>query len=146
MGGGLLSLAGAASCLLLPLLARYVRALPLYLLIGTTGSLFTLALLLLPRSPATFAVAFLAENMVQALSFTAAVAICFRIIGRNNPLAGTIFSLLTSVTVAPIVYMGVLDGRVFTNHGVTGMYLFDGGMSLLACGVLAVVMRGAKAL
>jgi PAT family beta-lactamase induction signal transducer AmpG len=146
MGGGVLSLAGAASCLLLPLLARRVRALPLYLLIGTTGSLFTLALLALPKSPATFAVAFLAENMVQALSFTAAVAICFRIIGRNNPLAGTIFSLLTSVTVAPIVYMGVLDGRVFASHGVTGMYLVDGGLSLLACGVLAVVMRRGKAL
>jgi len=141
MGGAVLSFAGAASCLSLPLLARRVRALPLYLLIGTTGSLFTLGLLVLPRSSLTFAVAFLGENMVQALSFTAAVAICFRIIGRGNPLAGTIFSLLTSVTVAPIVYMGVFDGHVFTAHGVTGMYLFDGGVSLLACATMAAVMR-----
>jgi hypothetical protein len=79
--------------------------------------------------------------MVQALSFTAAVAICFRIIGRGNPLSGTIFSLLTSVTVAPIVYMGVFDGHVFTAHGVTGMYLFDGGVSLLACAMMAAVMH-----
>jgi len=141
MGGAVLSVAGAASCLLLPVLARRVRALPLYLLIGTTGSLFTLGLLVLPRTSWTFALAFLGENMVQALSFTAAVAICFRIIGRGNPLSGTIFSLLTSVTVAPIVYMGVLDGRAFTRHGVTGVYLFDGGVSLLACATMAVVMR-----
>jgi PAT family beta-lactamase induction signal transducer AmpG len=141
MGGAVLSVAGAASCLLLPVLARWVRALPLYLLIGTAGSVFTLLLLLLPRSPAMFAVAFLGENMVQALSFTAAVAICFHTIGRENPLAATQFSLLTSATVLPIVYMGVLDGRVSTAHGVGGMYAVDGALSLLACGVMAGVMR-----
>jgi PAT family beta-lactamase induction signal transducer AmpG len=141
MGGAVLSSAGAASCLMLPLLARRLRALPMYLLIGTAGSIFTLVMLLLPRTPATFALAFLGENMVQALSFTAAVAICFRIIGRNNPLSGTTFSLLTSVTVAPIVYMGFFDGRVFTTNGITGMYLFDGGLSLLACAAMACVLR-----
>ena len=148
MGGAVLSVAGAASCLLLPVLARWVRALPLYLLIGTVGSVFTLLLLLLPRSPAMFAVAFLGENMVQALSFTAAVAICFHTIGRENPLAATQFSLLTSATVLPIVYMGVLDGRVSALHGVSGMYAVDGALSLLACGVMALVMwrevRGAR--
>ncbi len=148
MGGAGLSLAGAASCLLLPVLARRVRALPLYLLIGTAGSLFTLTMLALPRTPLTFAVAFVGESMVQAISFTAAVAICFNVIGKDNPLAGTQFGLLTAATVLPIVYMGVLDGRAYSGqhlparwpHGVTGMYLFDGGLSLLACMVMAVVM------
>jgi PAT family beta-lactamase induction signal transducer AmpG len=140
MGGGILSLAGAAACLLLPLLARWIKALPLYLLIGTVGSLFTLTLLLLPRSPATFAVAFLGENVVQALSFTAAVAICFATIGRNNPLAATQFSLLTSATVIPILYMGVLDGRVYGGHGLSRMYLVDGGLSLAACALMAAIM------
>ena len=141
MGGAVLSVAGAASCLLLPVLARWVRALPLYLLIGTAGSVFTLLLLLLPRSPGMFAVAFLGENMVQALSFTAAVAICFHTSGRENPLAATQFSLLTSATVLPSVYMGVLDGRVSTRHGVSGMYAVDGALSLLACGMMALVMK-----
>jgi PAT family beta-lactamase induction signal transducer AmpG len=140
MGGIVLSLAGAAACLLLPLLARWIKSLPLYLLIGTAGSLFTLALLLLPRTPATFAVAFLGENVVQALSFTAAVAICFATIGRNNPLAATQFSLLTSATVIPILYMGVLDGRVYGGHGLARMYLMDGGLSLAACALMAAVM------
>jgi len=140
MGGAVLSLAGAAACLLLPLLARWIKSLPLYLLIGTVGSLFTLTLLLLPRNPATFAVAFLGENVVQALSFTAAVAICFATIGRNNPLAATQFSLLTSATVIPILYMGVLDGRVYGGHGLARMYLMDGGLSLAACALMAAVM------
>lgn len=140
MGGILLSLAGAVGCLLLPVLSRWVKALPLYLLIGTVGSLFTLSLLILPRTPVTFALAFLGENVVQALSFTAAVAICFATIGRDNPLAATQFSLLTSATVIPILYMGVLDGHTYGNHGIGGMYLWDGGLSLTACGLMAAVM------
>jgi len=140
IGGMILTIAGAASCLLLPMLARRVKALPLYLLIGVGGSLFTLFLLVLPRTPMTFALAFLGENAVQALSFTAAVAICFATIGRNNPLAGTQFSLLTAATVLPILYMGVLDGRVYGGYGLARMYLVDGGVSLAACVVMAAVM------
>ncbi len=140
MGGVVLSVAGALACLLVPVLARWFRALPLYLGIGTVGSLFTLTMLVLPRSPGTFAVAFLGENVVQAMSFTAAVAICFRTIGRENPLAATQFTLLTSATVPPILYMGVFDGRGFGSHGLAGMYAVDGGVSLLACAVMAGVM------
>jgi PAT family beta-lactamase induction signal transducer AmpG len=140
MGGVVLSVAGALACLLVPVLARWARALPLYLGIGTVGSLFTLALLVLPRTPATFAVAFLGENVVQAMSFTAAVAICFRTIGRDNPLAATQFSMLTSATVLPILYMGVADGRSFGGGGLPAMYAVDGGISLAACALMAAVM------
>jgi PAT family beta-lactamase induction signal transducer AmpG len=95
---------------------------------------------MLPRTPLTFAIAFLGENVVQALSFTAAVAICFSTIGRNNPLAATQFSLLTSATVIPILYMGVLDGQVYDTHGLSRMYLVDGGLSIAACALTAIVM------
>jgi len=144
MGGAVLSFVGAAVCLLLPVFSKWVKPLPLYLMIGTTGSLFTLALLLLPRTPAAFAVAFMAENVVQALSFTSAVAICLSTIGRDNPLAATQFSLLTSATVLPILYMGVLDGRAYAGlggvRGLSGMYLWDGCLSLAACAVMAAAM------
>jgi PAT family beta-lactamase induction signal transducer AmpG len=149
IGGAVLTVAGAASCLLLPVFARWVRPLPLYLAIGTTGSLFTLALLLVPATPAAFALAFLAENVAQALSFTAAVAICFEIIGPANPLAATQFSFLTSATVLPIVYMGILDGRVYSGvgsgvarlHGLHAMYAVDGTISLAACVALYMLLR-----
>jgi PAT family beta-lactamase induction signal transducer AmpG len=145
IGGTVLSCAGAAVCLLVPVLARWVKPLPLYLLIGTVGSLFTLALLLLPRSPATFALAFMIENVMQALSFTAAVAISFTTIGGGNPLAATQFSLLTSATVLPILYMGVLDGRTYTGiagiHGLNGMYTVDGCISLASCAAMAMLLR-----
>jgi len=145
IGGTVLSVAGAAVCLLVPLLTRWIKPLPLYLLIGTTGSLFTLALLLLPRTPATFALAFMAENVMQAMSFTAAVAISFTTIGGDNPLAATQFTLLTSATVLPILYMGVLDGRTYTGlagmHGLAAMYGVDGLVSLLSCAGMALLLR-----
>jgi len=145
MGGAVLSCAGAAVCLLVPVLARWIKPLPLYLLIGSVGSLFTLALLLLPRTPATFALAFMIENVMQALSFTAAVAISFTTIGGGNPLAATQFSLLTSATVLPILYMGVLDGRTYNGlaglHGLNGMYVMDGCISLASCAAMALLLR-----
>ena len=145
IGGTVLSCAGAAVCLLVPVLARWIKPLPLYLLIGTTGSLFTLALLLLPRTPATFAFAFMIENVMQALSFTAAVAISFTTIGGDNPLAATQFSLLTSATVLPILYMGVLDGRTYNGlasvHGLNAMYAVDGCVSLASCIAMALLLR-----
>lgn len=140
MGGIVLTVAGAASCLLLPLLSRRIKALPLYLMIGIAGSIGTLTLLLLPKTPLTFALAFLGENSMQALSFTAAVAICFATIGKHNPLAATQFTLLTSATVLPILYMGVLDGRVYGTHGLAGMFLVDGALSLCACMVMAALL------
>ena len=144
MGGVVLSFAGAAVCLLLPVFSRWIKPLPLYLSIGTVGSLFTLAMLLLSRTPTAFAVAFMAENIAQALSFTSAVAICLSTIGTDNPLAATQFSLLTSATVLPILYMGVLDGRAYAGlagiHGLAGMYVWDGCLSLASCAALAAAM------
>ena len=56
----------------------------------------------------------------------------------------------TAATVLPIVYMGVLDGHAYSEHhallprifphGVTGIYLFDGGLSLIACALMAVIL------
>ena len=51
------TVAGIAGSLLLPVLARRFPLRPLYLGIGVVGAIFTLGLLLLPRSPTTFAVA-----------------------------------------------------------------------------------------
>lgn len=140
MGGAVLALAGAVGCLLLPLFARRFRPLLVYLGLGAVGAVFTLCLLLLPRAPWVFAVAFLGENALQAMAFTAEVAIIFRVIGRDNPLAATQFSLLSSATVLPILYMGVLDGRAYGAHRLTGALVIDGGVGLLACGLATMAL------
>ena len=144
MGGVVLTVAGVVGSLLLPVLVRRFRNVPLvllYLAIGTVGAAFTLALLLLPRTPGTFAVAFLGENVFQALAFTTEVAITFAVIGKDNPLAATQFSLLTSATVLPIVGMGMVDGRAYGVRGLGGALAVDGGLCLAACVAMMFVAR-----
>ena len=144
LGGAGMCLAGVLGSLLLMPLARLMPLRPLYLAIGVAGAMFTASLLLMPHTPSTFGVALVGENIFQALAFAGAVAICLETIGRNNPLAATQFSLLSGATALPIVYMGVIDGRAYSWHGVAGEYAADAGISIAACallGVLLVAMR-----
>jgi MFS transporter, PAT family, beta-lactamase induction signal transducer AmpG len=149
LGGVGTCFAGIVGSLLLMPLARLMPLRPLYLAIGIAGAVFTATLLMLPHTPATFGVAMVGENIFQALAFAGAVAICLETIGRDNPLAATQFGLLSGATALPIVYMGVIDGRAYSWHGVTGEYVADAGISLVACALLAVMLmamrRGPKA-
>ncbi len=129
-------LAGVAGGLLLLPLTRSLPRLPLrglYLGIGLFGALFTLSLLLLPRTPATFAIAITGENLLQALGFATVNAIAFEAIGPGNPMAATLFSLLISMANLPITYMGFVDGRAYTWGGVRGSFAVDAGVSVAVC-------------
>ena len=136
LGGVGAAVAGVASSLLLPGLAKKLALRPLYLCIGIAGGLFTLSLLLLPHTPLTFGIAFLGENAFQALAFAAGNAITFETIGQDNPLAATQFALLLAATNLPIIWMGVVDGRAYTARGVAGALVADAGISIALCVVL----------
>jgi PAT family beta-lactamase induction signal transducer AmpG len=140
-GGVGVILAGVVGSLVFPLLAKRVALRPLYLCIGVVGALFTLGLLLLPHTPAVFAVAFIGENLFQALAITGTFAIGFETIGQNNPLAATTFSVLGAACNLPIVYMEIVDGHAYGWHGVAGSFIVDAGLGLLACTLLALVLR-----
>ncbi len=108
----------------------------MYVAIGAVGSVFTLGLILLPRTPVTFAVALIGENVFQSVSITASTAIAFETIGRNNPLAATIYCLLISAFNIANTYMLVVDGWGYARHGVAGSYGVDAAVSLVACTTL----------
>lgn len=134
-------LAGIGGSFLVPRLARKIALRPLYLLIGIVGAMFTLSTLLLPRAPWTFGVVFTGEIIFQALAFTAAFGITFQIIGPDNPLAATLFTLLIAAMNLPITYMGMLDGWGYDRGGLVGGFLTDAGLSMAACVLLALVLR-----
>ena len=117
----------------------------MYFSVGIVGACFTLGLLLLPRDPATFGLAYLGENIFQAAAFATAFAITFDVIGKGNPLAATIFAVLISAMNFPIFYMEIVDGHGFDWHGVTGAFLVDavvsGGVCILLWVVLFKVLR-----
>ena len=128
--------AATAGALVVPAIVKRVPPLLLYLIIGSTGALFTLSLLLLPRVPGVFALAMVGENVFQSAAFVVESTIIFRTIGDDNPLASTQFALLQAATAFPITYMQAIDGRGYGVAGLAGGLITDAGLSLLACAVL----------
>ncbi len=131
------TIAGLVGSFLLFPLARRLALRPLYLGIGIAGAIFTLSLILLPHAPWWFGVAITGENLFQAMAFSTANAISFEVIGPENPLAATLFTLLISASNLPITYMQFLDGRGYERGGLTGTFLTDAGISMAACGLLS---------
>jgi PAT family beta-lactamase induction signal transducer AmpG len=142
VGGTGVLLGGIAGCFIFPLIDRLLPLRFLYLCVGAVGSIFTLALILLPHTPAAFAVALIGENVFQALVITVMIAIAFETIGRSNPLAATTYSLLISASNVPITYMLFIDSAGYAYHGVSGSYAADAGVSLIACLILAALLIG----
>jgi PAT family beta-lactamase induction signal transducer AmpG len=113
---------------------------PLYLSIGVVGSLFTLALILLPRIAGFFALAFIGENGFQSLAFACCTAVVFETIGQNNLLAATAVSFMISAYNVPFIYMLVIDGRAYGMGGVTGAFLVDAGLGFITCLLLGLLL------
>jgi PAT family beta-lactamase induction signal transducer AmpG len=140
VGGAGVLFAGIAGCLVFPLIDRLLPLRYLYLAIGVVGAVFTLALLLLPRTPLAFATALIGENVFQSAAITTSIAIAFETIGHRNPLAATTFSVIVSVLNIPNTYMVVVDGWGYAWRGVEGSLLADAGASLAACALLALLL------
>ena len=141
IGGLGISVAGVVGSLAIPILARFVPPRPLYLMVGVLGAVFTLTLILLARSPTTFGVAMLGENVFQAASFSVGNMIVLRTIGHDNPLAATQFGLLNSAAALPLTYMQLIDGHAYgAMGGVNGSFLADAGVSGAACVALALIL------
>jgi PAT family beta-lactamase induction signal transducer AmpG len=130
------TIAGVIGSLAVPRIAKRFSPRLLYLLIGSTGAIFTLCLIALPRSPLIFAVAMIGENVFQSASFSTQFGIIFDSVGRNNPLAATQFAFLTAAGSFPIAYMQAIDGAAYASGGLAGSYLVDAGLSLGACMLL----------
>jgi len=140
LGGAGSIVAGVAGSFLVPPIARKFALRRLYLGIGIVGGGFTLSLLMLPHTPVTFGMAFIGENLFQAASFATAFAIIFDVIGKGNPLAATIFAVLTNALNFPIFYMEIVDGHGFDWGGIRGAFLFDALISGGVCVLLWVVL------
>jgi PAT family beta-lactamase induction signal transducer AmpG len=140
LGGAGAAVAGIFGSLAIPRIAKRIDPRPLYLLVGVTGAVFTLAVLLLPRNAASFGLAMLGENVFQAAAFTVANIITLRTIGHDNPLAATQFALLIAATIVPLVYMQAIDGSAYGLHGVAGSLAADALISAAACVLLGLML------
>jgi PAT family beta-lactamase induction signal transducer AmpG len=135
------AIAGIFGALLVPRIVRGLAVNRAYLGIGAVGAAFTLAQILLPRSPATFALCMVGQNGIQAAAFAATNILILRSIREDNPMAATQFALLSAASGVPLAYMQWLDGNAYDHGGLTSSYLTDALVSLAACALLALLLR-----
>lgn len=149
IGGIGVTLAGVAGSLSVPVLSRRAPLLNLYLGIGIVGGLSTLSMLVLAHNPVVYTAGFIAQNIWQSAALATGNALILASLGKNNPVASTQFAVLTAAMSAPIGYMQWLDGHAYGLRGLTGMYLTDGGLDLLACTLMVMLFlywaRGSRA-
>jgi MFS transporter, PAT family, beta-lactamase induction signal transducer AmpG len=134
---------GFVASLAARLLLKRLPAPLLYLGIGVIGAAFTLSLLALARTPTTYLMAVVGENMAQSIAQVSQNAIVFRSIPEGSPLASSQFGLLSTALVIPYAYMQMLDGYGYKlAGGVAGSFAMDAVVSLAACILLLVPVMG----
>lgn len=133
------TIAGVVGSLSIPIIGRRVPLLGVYLAIGIVGGLSTLCLVVLPHSPAVFTAAFVAQNVWQSGALATGNALIITSLGKNNPVASTQFAVLEAAMCAPIAYMQWFDGHAYGARGLSGLYLTDGGLDLIACMLMSAL-------
>lgn len=124
---------GLVGCLLFPVIAKWRSLILLYVIDGILGSTFTLSLIFLPHTPLTYCLALVGEYFFQAIAFSIQVGIMFETIGENNPLAATIFTVLSAATYVPITYMVIADGKGYSLGGIADSLGMDAAISIVSC-------------
>jgi hypothetical protein len=99
-------------------------------------------LILLARTPASFAIILIGENLFQCLAITTATAIAFDTIGQNNPLASTTFCFLLSGFGVPISYMLYVDAYGYARGGISGALAIDAVTGIVASALLGAMLFG----
>lgn len=140
VGGVGVAAGGIVGCLVFPLLDRLMPLRPFYLAVGIVGGLCTLALILLPRTPASYAIILIAENLFQSLAITTSTAVIFETIGPDNPLASTTFCFVGSAYGVPISYMLYADAFGYARGGITGSLAIDALAGILASILLGLML------
>jgi PAT family beta-lactamase induction signal transducer AmpG len=133
------TLAGVLGSLSVPVLGRRLPLLTLYLGIGIVGGLSTLSLVGLPHTPLVYTGAFIAQNIWQSAALATGNALILSSLGKDNPVASTQYAVLSAAMSAPIAYMQLIDGHAYGLRGLTGLYLTDGGLDLLACSLMSLL-------
>ena len=140
VGGLGVAAGGIVGCLVFPPLSRLMPLRPLYLAVGLAGALCTLGLILLPHTPAAYAIILITQNLFQSLAITNSIAVILETIGRDNPLASTTFCFIASAYGVPISYMLYIDAFGFARGGIGGSMALDAITCMLASLLLGAML------
>ncbi len=124
-----------------PLSNRFDRRL-LFIAPAMVAALGSLAMAFGPHTPWMFAAGMFFYNLMAGINYTATSALVFQIVGRNNPLSATQYSVCIAACNLAITGAVFLDGRGAGHSAATGALTVDAGLSLvLGTAVLLLVYR-----
>ncbi len=140
--GFLFTIACAAGAALGGLLSnRFDRRL-LFVAPAMVAALGSLVMAYGPHTPWMFAAGLLFYNLMAGINYTATSALIFQIVGRNNPLSATQYSVCIAACNLAIAGAVFMDGKGAGHGGARGALTVDALLSLvLGAIVLALVWR-----
>jgi predicted MFS family arabinose efflux permease len=106
------------------------------------AALCNLAMAFGPHTPWMFAGGLFFYNLMAGINYTATSALVFQIVGRDNPLSATQYSVCIAACNLAIAGATFMDGRGAGHSGANGALIVDAGLSLiLGAFVLALVWK-----
>lgn len=92
-----------------------------------------------PHTAAVFAAGMLFYNLMAGINYTAFSALVFQIVGRDNPLSATQYSVCTAAANLAIAGAVFADGRASAHSGASGSLIMDAALSIVL-GVVVLVL------
>ena len=117
---------------------RYNRRL-MYLLSGLLTAMCGIAMALSPRTDITYAWGVMTYALITGFCYSAFTATVLETIGKGGKAASAQYALFVAAGDAAIAYVGVVDTRFHTAHGVEGVVGADAGLNVLGVVVLGFV-------
>ena len=122
-----------------PLSSRIDRRL-LFIAPAMVAALGSLVMAFGPHTPWMFAGGLFFYNLMAGINYTATSALVFQIVGRDNPLSATQYSVCIAACNLAIAGSVFMDGRGAGHGGANGALLVDAALSLiLGAIVLALI-------
>ncbi len=139
-GAGVAAVCSAGCLVGIWICRRYARR-TVYIVTGFGGAAAALGMIWTPHTMVYFAAGVLAYNFFTGINYTAFTALCYEIVGPENPLASTQMALLAASANLPISYMTAVDGHFHTTHGLAGMLGVDAVSSIVVGAVLLTIFH-----
>ena len=139
-GAGVAAVCSAGCLVGIWVCRRYARR-TVYIVTGFGGAAAALGMIWTPHTMVYFAAGVLAYNFFTGINYTAFTALCYEIVGPENPLASTQMALLAASANLPISYMTAVDGHFHTTHGLAGMLGVDAVSSIVVGAVLLTIFH-----
>jgi hypothetical protein len=124
-----------------PLSSRIDRRL-LFIAPAMIAALGNLVMAFGPHTPWMFAGGLFFYNLMAGINYTATSALVFQVVGRDNPLSATQYSVCIAACNLAIAGSVFMDGKGAGHSGANGALIVDAGLSLvLGTIVLALIWK-----